>query len=91
MNIYENYNDPISVTMEDIKHELENNLEVQIYTAVTNVGINVDKEQLIKALAYDRQQYEQGYHDGYKKAITELRQIMYDSLGKLMDKLLINT
>lgn len=91
MNIFENYNDLISVTIEDIKHKLENNLEEQVYKAVTNVGINVDKKQLIKALAYDRQQYEAGYHDGYKKAITDLRQVMYDSLGKLTDELLINT
>lgn len=91
MSIFENYNDPISVTIEDIKHGLENSLEEQIYTAVANVEINVDKEQLIKALAYDRQQYEKGYHDGYKKAITDMRQVMYDSLGKLTDELLINT
>lgn len=91
MSIFENYNDPISVTIGDIKHELENNLEEQIYTAVINTGIKVDKEQLIKALAYDRQQYEAGYYDGYKKAIVDLRQVMYDSLGKLMDELLINT
>lgn len=91
MNTFENYNDLISVTIEDVKHALYNNLEEQIYTAVTNVGIRVDKEQLIKALVYDRQQYEQGYHDGYKKAITDMRQVMYDSLGKLTDELLINT
>lgn len=28
------------------------------------IGYNIDKEELIKALAYDRHQYEKGYQDG---------------------------
>ena len=28
------------------------------------MGVNVDKEELLKALAYDRDQYEKGYSDG---------------------------
>lgn len=28
------------------------------------MGVNVDKEELLKALAYDRDQYEKGYIDG---------------------------
>lgn len=28
------------------------------------MGVNVDKEELLKALAYDRHQYEKGYADG---------------------------
>lgn len=32
------------------------------------VGYNIDKEELVKALAYDRHQYENGYQDGKAEA-----------------------
>ena len=40
---------------------LENNL---IYEIKQKYYINIDKEELIKALQYDREQYDKGYHDG---------------------------
>lgn len=39
-------------------------IEGEVVRAVQNVGVNVDKDELIKALTYDRQQYEKGYADG---------------------------
>lgn len=51
--------------------ELQMHLEGETLKAVQNVGIDVDKEELIKALQYDRGQYEKGYKDGYEKAIDE--------------------
>lgn len=41
----------------------QNALEGAMLSAVMRVGIDVNKEELIKALAYDRQQYEKGYAD----------------------------
>lgn len=37
-----------------------------IYEYIVKLGINVNKEELIKALQYDRDQYEKGYKDGLK-------------------------
>lgn len=34
----------------------------------TTIGFNIDKEELIKAIAYDRHQYEKGYQDGKAEA-----------------------
>ena len=36
----------------------------QTLQAIQKVGIKVDKDELVKALAYDRGQYEKGYADG---------------------------
>lgn len=41
----------------------QNAFDGAILSAVMKVGIDVNKEELIKALAYDRQQYEKGYAD----------------------------
>lgn len=43
-----------------IRKENEN----YIYECVNRVGVDVNKEELIKALQYDRNQYEKGYSDG---------------------------
>ncbi len=38
-------------------------MEGEILKAVQNVGVNVDKDELLKALQYDRNQYQKGYAD----------------------------
>ena len=54
--------------------------EEEVYKAIVRYGINVDKEELIKALEYDRQQYEKGFEDGRKSvkidAIEEIDELI---------------
>ena len=54
------YESPIKTYLSEIETEFSD----AVFRAVQRVGIDVDKEELIKALKYDRKQYEQGYHDG---------------------------
>lgn len=54
------YNSPIEILYERVQHEVDN----EIFRAVQGIGINVNKEELIKALAYDRDQYQKGFQDG---------------------------
>ncbi len=56
------YESPIELIQKNTEMQFENG----IYKAVTKVGINVDKEELIKALNYDRRQYLKGYTDGFR-------------------------
>ena len=44
----------------------------QVMKAVMRLGIRVDKEELIKALRYDRDQYEKGYNDGKEAILKEI-------------------
>ena len=53
------YQSPIEV----IQTQMRNKIEGEVYKAVMNVGVNVDKEELLKALQYDREQYQKGYKD----------------------------
>ena len=53
------YQSPIDVIMGQMHISYEN----EICKAVQNVGINVDKNELLKALQYDRGQYQKGYAD----------------------------
>ena len=53
------YKSPIEI----ITSEVEAKMEGDIMTAIQRYGINVDKEELLKALRYDRDQYAKGYAD----------------------------
>lgn len=63
------YKSPIEI----IYGEMTNKLENEVFTAVQNIGINIDKDELIKALQYDRNQYEIGYADAMLNAVPVVR------------------
>lgn len=53
------YSSPIDIIYQDI----QNCFEEGIYSAIERVNIKVKKDELLRALAYDRHQYEKGYAD----------------------------
>ena len=57
------YESPLSIIFGEIQTKIIEERENQVIQALQNCGINVDKEELIKALMYDRQQYKKGYAD----------------------------
>ena len=59
------YKSPIEIITRNIQTQIDD----EIYRAVQNVGINVDREELLKALEYDRGQYEKGFDDGFAQAL----------------------
>lgn len=69
--MYESPIDLFSVT--DYAKQVDEQIENTVYKAITKVGVNVNKEELIKALAYDRNQYEKGYADGRAEAEQIIR------------------
>lgn len=54
------YESPIDVLYKNVETSFENG----VLNAIQKVDIIVDKEELIKALKYDRDQYRKGYEDG---------------------------
>ena len=44
--------------------EVELQYENEVLNAISRLHIEVNKEELVRALNYDRHQYEQGYRDG---------------------------
>lgn len=62
------YQSPIEIIEKQMRTEFDDN----IYQAVQMYEISVDKDELIKALQYDRDQYNKGYVDGLAKAKSEV-------------------
>ena len=66
------YQSPIEVYFkqaQEAARKVDEEVGNQIMIAVWDVGVRVDHDELIKALQYDRGQYEKGYADG--KAAAE--------------------
>ena len=73
---------PISVELEKIEREYIDEQERYIVQETHWItGIKVDKEELVKALSYDRSQYEKGYADGKKDAVKHGRWIVDTAFG----------
>lgn len=53
------YKWPIEITYGQMKTQIDGD----IIRAVQSYNINVDKDELVKALTYDRDQYDKGYAD----------------------------
>lgn len=57
----EDYRAPFHVIAQDIEYKLDR----EIMKAVVNVGIDVDKKELLAALNREKDQYKIGFRDGY--------------------------
>lgn len=79
---FEGYQSPIQQYVSDMSLKMEND----VYTAVQNVGIYVDKDELIKALSYDRGQWEQGYTYGYSEGYEQGRKEALESIKKYLNR-----
>ena len=70
------YESPIELITNNMITDINTQAENAIFKAVQNVGVNVDKAELLRALKYDRDQYNKGFNDGiregYKLAQNDL-------------------
>ncbi len=57
------YKNPIEIICGKLYTQLEGEAENTILKVIRNMEVNVDKEELLKSLQYDREQYEKGYAD----------------------------
>lgn len=62
----------IQQVLEEAVSQMQTDVDNHIYQCIQKVGVDVDKEELIKALSYDRGQYEKGYADGVKEFAAKL-------------------
>ena len=76
------YECPIDVYVKEIVNKMDSDLESEIYKAIMKVGINIDKEELIRAIQYDRDQYFKGYEDARQKIKSDLTDIVNTKLKK---------
>ena len=68
------YQSPIEILTNSFIKEQAERLDNEIlYRATMETGIDIDRDELVKALQYDRNQYEKGYLDGIRAFAERLK------------------
>jgi hypothetical protein len=80
------YESPITKICANIIHEQTLQEEDMVFKAIQKCNIEVNKEELIKALKYDRNQYNKGYEDGIKDVLTMLWLFDQQNVIEIIDK-----
>lgn len=75
------YESPINIIFGNMRTELEGT----VFEAIQEVHVDVDRDELIKALQYDRRQYERGYSDGYSVGAKDALEKFKSELMKRFD------
>ena len=63
-----NWESPVTITQE-IAKQIAGERDDYIMSEIYKTGVVVNKEELIKAIKYDRDQYNKGYCDGFNTAV----------------------
>lgn len=64
--------DAMNKAAEEVVANIRNDTDRMVIGACMKVGVSVDKDELVRALRYDRGQYEKGYADGSLAAAAEV-------------------
>ena len=82
------YQSPIEVMIGQMRFEQEKRVEGEVFKATQEVGVTVDKDELIKALRYDRDQYRKGFVDGCRADTDKLcQEVKADTVRKMQERL----
>ena len=69
------YESPVDVYIRNMVTDLQEKRDGEICAQIEEqIGVHVDKDEMMKALAYDRDQYEKGYRRGYAVGFSEGRE-----------------
>lgn len=69
--------------VEIIARDAKMKIEGDVLKAIHSYGIKVDKDELAKALQYDRDQYRQGFVDGCQSSMVEVVRMVFDEINAI--------
>lgn len=82
------YQSPITLTYHEdrfIKQIINAQENAVMGEIVMQTGVQVDKAELIRALNYDRDQYNIGYKEGYKQGIEAGKEIVLNKIQAMIN------
>ena len=81
----EGYQSPIEIIYDKLTADFNIQLEKNVMSAVQRYSINVDRDELIKALNYDRRQYEAGYRTAMLRYKAPRGEWITDDWSKIIE------
>ena len=86
LDTLEGYESPVTLYIQQIASEIEERRENEIVSAISErMAVNIDKNELTKALSYDRNQYSKGFLAGYERAFFNISCQLGQAVGILTD------
>ena len=80
------YESPITIYTTQLAADIAKKTDDTVLETVWKVGVDVDKDELVKALKFDRYQYEKGFRIGFEAAFAKLpwwaRKILHRRMKK---------
>ena len=76
MNMYES---PVHLILQDVQSQMDQEIERTVINVVRKFDVDVDKDELIKTLNYDRNQYTKGYKDGINDTLDKIKAEIIDT------------
>lgn len=81
------YESPIQISLVDeYMTSVENDIEKHVMNYLMKYNIQVDKSELIKALNYDRKQFEIGYDAGYKDGFNKGKEYYLEKITIMLEE-----
>lgn len=74
------YIPPITLFYKDYAMQMEKRIEETVLSAVSEIGVDIDKERLIKILDGDRKSYDDGYRKGFEKGFKDGQKSAFDRM-----------
>lgn len=71
------YIPPITLFYKDYAMQMEKRIEETVLRAVSEIGVEIDKERLIKILDGDRKSYDDGYRKGFADGMQKAYENMF--------------
>jgi len=71
------YECPIKPVVTEMYTQITRKFEEGIYRVVQEYGFDINKEELVKALQYDRDQYDKGYKDAVKEIFDDIEKLKF--------------
>ena len=60
---------PLGIAIEEVRDSINGQIIESVLKATRSVNVTVDKEELLRALRYDRDQYKKGYDDAMAEIV----------------------
>jgi|GEM_PF-5748338 len=82
------YQNPIELVRnqtEEMMQEIDRQTGEMVVKACLSLGVNVNRDELIKMAQYDRGQYDKGYKDGLTEGVINTLQGLLDKIDRHME------
>ncbi len=86
------YQSPIEIhhkTIGGLTTDIAKKTDEMVVNACLEIGIKVDRDELIKMAKYDREQYEKGYEDGQVSGAIRVLEHIMGAIDKHMAELML--